>query len=86
MKKLIQKLKNYFEHRRNYKVLKALLLKSSNECDFEQSFIIMSSLNTFKKEGCMYHLEPSDNKLYKVYPEVVLSDKPSIHLKNKAIE
>ena len=85
MKKLILKFKNYFERRRNYKTLKALVLKNSNESNFEECFLAMASLNTFRKEGCMYYLD-ADNKPIKVYPEVVIGDKPSVRLKNEPIK
>jgi len=77
MKKLIQKIRDYFNHRRNYKTLKTLVFKNAKNCDFEECFELMTLLATFKKERCMYRVVYDDNikkgLLNRVYPEVAAS-------------
>lgn len=78
MRKLIQKVRDYFNHRRNYRILKALVFKNAKDCDFEECFELMTLLSIFKKEGCAYRVlcDKDLNKdfLCKIYPEISLDN------------
>lgn len=84
MKKLIQKIKKYFERRRNYKLYKKLVFKLGDSKSKNELFDLLAFMNTLKKYGYLRGVSTINNeeKIFKLHPikDFESSDKFKIEL------